>query len=157
MLFPINKILCPVDLSKLSAEGFRAGVELAQKIGAEVVVLHVVAPIPTTVYSAGMGVAFDVPGYQRELKNQRETELQGSIDKLEPLFKDIKVSTEVRFGATAESIVNAAEEGNFDMIVMSTHGETGLKRFVMGSVTERVVRLADLPVLCIHPRGDDSN
>jgi nucleotide-binding universal stress UspA family protein len=154
MLLPIDKILCPVDLSDLSLVGLRAGLELAGRLGAEVTALHVLAPVPIGVHTTGRLPAFEVPGYEAEVKAARERELSEMIDELDLPPARRGIVRQVRLGPAAEEIVVAAEEGDFDLIVIYAHGETGLKRLALGSVAERVVRLAQPPVLCIHPQEE---
>jgi len=62
----------------------------------------------------------------------------------------VKVSTMIQVGSAADQIVNTAAAEEFDLIVIATHGLTGWRRFVFGSVAEKVVRLAECPVLTIH-------
>ena len=72
--------------------------------------------------------------------------------KMEELKKDhIKVSVVTQDGAVPDTILAVAEETHADMIAMSTHGRTGMKRWLLGSVADRVVHHAHIPVMLIHP------
>ena len=62
-----------------------------------------------------------------------------------------RVTTEVRFGDPAEEIATCVEDKDIDLVVMATHGRTGLKRFVLGSVTEQVLRSVQVPVMLVRP------
>ncbi len=151
-MLPINKILCPTDLSKPSYEALRAANELALHFSAELILIHVVSPVPvypapvtpgTTAPSAGL-----VASYQQEMEVYAKKSLDQVVQ--ERVSEGIKWDTRVTLGDAAEEIVGVAANDNVDLIVIATHGLTGWRRFMFGSVAEKVVRLAPCPVLTIQ-------
>jgi nucleotide-binding universal stress UspA family protein len=146
-MLPIRKIVVPTDFSEPAREGFLQARELAEHFGAELLVVHVNAPVE--IIPAGHGtVAFNVADYQKEMEAAAQTRMQEVI----AAEKDIPVSLTpvMRKGNVAEEIAAAGAEHNADLIVMATHGYSGWKKLLLGSVTERVVRTASIPVLTIN-------
>jgi len=133
-------ILCPTDFSELSGEAFHLAAALARDHGARLVVLHVAAPPPGVNY-AEMEKALARPdGCRRELE-----------DRLRGYAAPAGVAVEHRLaeGEPAAEVLRAAEDVGCDLIVMGTHGRTWLRRALMGSIAEQVVRRAPCPVLTI--------
>jgi len=147
MILPISKILCPADFSDPSYEGLKAVVEFARHFEAALTVIHAVNPMPImpgSFPSAGGYLQTVLKEIEESAKNSLQTILQTHVpDK-------IHAKALVVVGTSAQVITQAAVDEGADMIVIATHGESGWKKFIMGSVTERVVRLADRPVLTIH-------
>lgn len=141
----IRRILCPVDFSEPSEQALRYAIDLAQRFGASVKLLHVYQ-IPT--YALPDGALLARPDFLAELT----TELQKQMDALIRRYNDHGVSLEgeVREGIPFQEIDRVAEDEHADMIVMATHGRTGLKHVLLGSVAERVVRTAKVPVLTVR-------
>jgi nucleotide-binding universal stress UspA family protein len=116
-------------------------------------VVHALAPVPA-VLPAGVGqVSFNVDSYRDVLLKNAQVEIETVVRRRIP--SDIEFSTEIRWGTPAETIVEVSRERTFDLIVICTRGATGLSRFVSGSVTEKVVRLADVPVLTVQAENND--
>jgi nucleotide-binding universal stress UspA family protein len=144
----IEKILAPTDLSDLSCIGLRYAMETASEGAAEVVV-YLTVPIGEDWFpsSEGNNPARDYVAREKIM-----------LDKfLREKFADelgrLKITQKVAVGAAASSIVEFAEHEKVDMIVMSTHGRTGLSHILIGSVTEKVVERAPCPVLVVpRPR-----
>lgn len=143
---PINirKILVPVDFSDCSRKALRYALAFARQFSAQVVLLHVVHVNYT-------GIEFgliDFPVLEEEMaKNARKsleemagTEVGGSAP----------VEVVVRVGQTVREIADAAREAETDLLVISTHGNTGLKHVLLGSTAENVVRYAPCPVLVVR-------
>ena len=130
-------VLHPTDFSEASQPACEKAVELARQCGAKLTVLHVYAnPLMAE------GFAY-VPDPRPELE-----EKLGYVANEELA---IVVARELRVGAPAETIVGFAREHNCDLIVMGTHGRTGLSHLLMGSVAEIVVRRAPCPVMVVRP------
>jgi len=141
----ISKILAPTDFSELSQAGVRYALELAKVVGAEVTVYHVVSQGELMQYYNKLPVRpllHPVDTYQKAMSRFMKTHFAD-------LTADVKVHEQVEMGAAEESVVNLAEEQGMNLIVISTHGRTGLSHMLVGSVTEKVVRLARCPVLSI--------
>ena len=90
---------------------------------------------------------FDVPLYQQELFKGTEKQLSQTV--LEKIPQEIKVISEVKIGNPSDKIIEFAQEKNIDLIVMATHGRTGLSRIMIGSVTEKTIRESNIPTLTI--------
>ena len=141
----ISKILAPTDFSKLSQAGVRSALELAKAVKAEVTVYHVVSQGELMQYYNELPVRplmHPVNTYQQAMSRFMKTHFAD-------LTADVKVHEKVEMGVAEKNIVNLAEEEGMDLIVISTHGRTGLSHMLVGSVTEKVVRLAHCPVLSI--------
>ncbi len=148
----ISKILAPTDFSELSRAGVRSALELAKAVKAEVTVYHVVSPGELMQYHTELSegapeeqlrpLLHPVDTYQKAMSKFMKTHFAD-------LTADVKVHEKVEMGMAEKNIVNLAEEKGMDLIVISTHGRTGLSHILVGSVTEKVVRLARCPVLSI--------
>ncbi len=138
-MLAIRTVLHPTDFSERSEFAFRLACSLARDYGARLVVLHVAEP-PTAV--AGEGVVMLPPAFDLEPLRER-------LQQLRP--EDLKIPVEHRLvqGDAATEILRVAGEAKCDLIVMGTHGRTGLGRLLMGSVAEQVVRKASCPVLTV--------
>ena len=146
-MLPVKKILCPTDFSEPSIEALKVANELAQHFSAELLIVHVINPIPIVSTPTGP-MSFNVSLYQKELEDSAKKSLQGIINKM--VAKGLKVVPVVAYGIAADEIVRIAEEQNIDLIVIATHGRTGFRHLISGSVTEKVVRIASHPVLTIR-------
>ena len=142
-MLPFNKILCPTDFSEASDKALEAASELALHFSGEVILLHVVHPLAVV----PQATRFDVPLYQSEMETYARTRLQEIVEKG---MTGITFHQAVVLGGAADEIVNVAKQKNADVVVIATHGQTGWRRVMFGSVAERVVRLAERPVLIIH-------
>ena len=145
-LFKLKKILVPIDFSNSSKDALPRATLLAAHFGAEVVLLHVVEKFPID-YLLGRELMNQtlVP-----LMKQAETDLEqmaGSLRK----STGLDVSAVVSDGKPFEVICQTAKPLGADLIVLTTHGYTGLKHVWLGSTTERVVRHAPCPVLVVRP------
>ena len=141
----ITRILVPVDFSAHSESAMRYALELARPFDAAIHLLNVVEdPLAAGVWSSEIYTA-EIAELQINLVRDAETRLGGWVP-----VSGGRITTEVRTGPAATQILEAARERGIDLIVMGTHGRTGLAHVVMGSVAERVVRLAPCPVLTLH-------
>jgi nucleotide-binding universal stress UspA family protein len=147
-MLPLKKILCPTDFSDPSIEAMGVACELAVNFSAELIVIHVVTPIPVMSTQHMSPTSFNVAEYQEEMKKSSTQHLRELVEKRVP--KAVSVRTLVVSGDPAEQIVNTAKNEGADLVVIATLGQTGMKRLVFGSVAEKVVRLAGQPVLTIR-------
>lgn len=151
-MFPLKQIVCPMDFSEPSLEGLRNAVELSEKFDAELTIAHVIEP------PSWSGLAYAPPTYS--LADMTTSVREEAIKRLNKLQSEM-VPEHVRYrlvtleGKAADEIVKLAGELSANLIVIATHGYSGFHRFVFGSVTERVVRTADCPVLTIRPRSTE--
>lgn len=144
-MFPLKKIICPVDFSEPSNEGLKAAVELAQYFSAELIIVHVVHVQP--VVTPGIPTTKTGRTYYQEVNELARTSLDEIVEKQVP--ESATARTNVLAGQPAFEIIKETEAEKADVIVMATHGWTGWRRFIFGSVAEKVVRTSPVPVLTI--------
>ncbi|HEY6200912.1 MAG TPA: universal stress protein [Candidatus Binatia bacterium] len=149
----VKKILAPTDLSDLSRAGVRYALETAALTGAEVVVYNVVgyseaAPYYDVEYGY---VGAYMPAVEDVVEEHRRHLEKFMRDNFAYLTAKVRVAEVVEVGTPYEKIVEKARAENADIIVLSTHGRTGLMHVLIGSVAERVVRMAECPVLTVRP------
>ena len=142
-MLPLKKLLCPTDFSEPSREALKVAVEFALHFGAQLSLVNVVPMLP--VLARDPNYAFKVPEYEQMLNADAEERLNELIGEVTTPLTNIR--TILGHGDAASEIVRIAEKESVDMIVIATHGMTGWRRVVFGSVAERVVRLAKCPVL----------
>jgi nucleotide-binding universal stress UspA family protein len=138
-----DEILVPTDGSEGSAEAIEEAVELAATTGATV---HGLFVIDTRDYSALSETQW--LAVEDELRAAGESALETVIDRAAAAGVDAE--TTIERGVPHEEILGYADEAGADLVVMGTHGRTGLGRFLIGSVAEKVIRSADVPVLVIR-------
>jgi len=137
-----KKILFPTDFSPASQEALRWATSLARDTGATLIIAHVEEP--PMAYGGGEMYVADDEGDREELRR--------ALVKVVPLDSKVPFEHQLLVGDPATAIVEAAENDGADIIVLGTHGRTGITRLLMGSVAEAVVRRANCPVLTIkHP------
>jgi nucleotide-binding universal stress UspA family protein len=147
---PFRKILLTTDLSDESRRAFEPLARFAVSEGVAVTALHVVEDIPVIPHGAPTAPPQHAPGVDRREEAAREW----LAEHLGDFPEDSVVTVEViRAAKVPEAIAEFAGEGGFELIAMSTHGRTGFRRMVLGSVAEHVIRHADVPVL-VFPRLD---
>jgi nucleotide-binding universal stress UspA family protein len=144
----IKRILVPVDLSKHSLKALDYAVELARPLGAELHVLFVVEPIYYAVPDLAGAAAGAVGGLIEEQKQAARAQLE----KLRARYakKRVVLRPLLQTGTPYQAIVAAAKALRADLVVMGTHGRTGLAHALLGSVAERVVRHCASPVLTLR-------
>ncbi|HDR17047.1 MAG TPA: universal stress protein [Desulfobacteraceae bacterium] len=152
-MLPIKKILCPVDFSTPCYKALARARELAAHFSSTLTLLHVVSPIPVIPNST-----FPSAAHVPDLLSEMEESASRSLAELEEDFagKGINCKTIVVHGAPADQIVATASAENSELIVIATHGMTGWKRVLFGSVAEKVVRYSPCAVLTIRaPETDE--
>lgn len=149
-MIQIERILAPTDFSVHAEHALRYACGLAERLGADLLVLHVLSEIvPTGPDPLLMPVM--PPQFYQDDEDRASRSLQKVLD---PAWgKPRSVSTAVRWGTPAEAIVDFAAEQTADLVVISTHGRSGLSHVLLGSVAERIVREAPCPVLTIRDHG----
>lgn len=146
-MLPFKTVLCPTDFSAPSCEAVSAASEVARMFSAPLVLVHVVQPLPAAA-TAASGYPVDIEALETALlehAKQRLHELAHAH-----VGRDVATSVRVVRGSVAAEILDVANGEGVDLIVISTHGETGLRHVLLGSVAERVVRMATCPVLTVH-------
>jgi nucleotide-binding universal stress UspA family protein len=147
---PWSTILVPHDFSSSANHATALARDVAKKFGARLVLLHV-AEIPssmaleTAVVPEGGGAPISIREYATSSAGQHLADLAARLEK-----DGATVSTAVAVGRPVDEILRVAADEKADLIVMGTHGRTGLRALVTGSVTERVVRTSTVPVLTVR-------
>jgi universal stress protein A len=138
----IQHILCPIDFSPPSRNALRYANEFAKAMNAKITAMHVIQPQPI---AADINVPYIPP----------ETEMeQAAKDNMAHLIREIVsegvlVEQVLAFGLPSECIIEQAKKGNVDVIILGTHGRSGISRLLMGSTAESVIRHATCPVLVV--------
>jgi len=146
-MIEIGRILAPTDFSAHAEGALRYACALAERLGAELHVLHVLTEIvPTGPDPLLMPVM--PPQFYQDDEDRAARTLETAVDV--SWGKPRSLSRAVRWGTPAEAIVDYAAEQKADLIVIATHGRTGLSHVLLGSVAERIVREAPCPVLTIR-------
>lgn len=144
----LSRILVPTDFSPSSDAALEYAKMLAERLSVSMHVLHVIEE-PDVAGGWGSEV------YISELPRIREAAQREAEKRLNGIFTAnergrLKVSTEVADGRAARTIVEVARQQEIDLIVMGTHGRSGVARLLLGSVTEKVLRTASCPVLAVR-------
>ena len=153
---PTKSILVATDFSECSKAALHAAAEWAKRVGACLDVIHVWSipsfPLPPafTGDPRANQLLVDLP------RQQAETNLQHFVQQASDAGIFVRNAL-LQFGDPAEVIGQIAERNGYDMIVIGTHGRSGLSRLMLGSVAEKVVRLATRPVLSVHGEPARSN
>ncbi len=139
----MNTILYATDFSEASKSAFPLAYSLARDHGARLIVLHVVL---TGTYE----IANLAQLGQGESARQFEEDIRHDLQRLQPPDDRVPMEYKLAKGDPATAIIKVAEETACDLIVLGTHGRTGLRRVLMGSVAEHVLRSAPCPVLVVR-------
>ncbi|HYB20565.1 MAG TPA: universal stress protein [Thermodesulfobacteriota bacterium] len=154
----LTRILAPTDFSKYSGFALEWAAYLAQCMKAELVLLHVLSEEEGKIIEEviGEGAVVQIPkGIRQDVVKDRQEKLKGQYDMVVPrdIKESLKVAQMTRIGVPFLEIVKVAREEEVDLIVMGTHGRTGLSHVLIGSVAEKVVHHAHCGVLTIkHPQ-----
>lgn len=143
---PFNKILVPVDFSPHSSEAIRTAADLSAKYQGSVTLTYVWQPVN---YTLPEGYVLYTANQLTDLLQRFEKELQ-TAKQIAVDAGAKQVETKMLEGSPASEIVNFAEQGGYTLIVMGTHGRTGVSHALLGSVAEKVVRKAACPVLTVR-------
>jgi len=153
-----SKVLVPLDGSEVSERALAHAQSLAGAFDARVYLLHVISLAHE--YEALRGAGQESPTaveysleLSREVTANRQTRAEAYLKATAARLEEsgTQVETSVRQGSTLENITHFVSENGIDLIVMSTHGRGGLGRVLVGSVTDRVIRSSQVPVLAIPP------
>jgi nucleotide-binding universal stress UspA family protein len=154
-----KRLLVPLDGSRFALRALRYAAEVAQRFSAEVILIQVIKPT-TPVIDAGAAVGVSPAAAEITVQAAREADqrnaararryLGGKVGVIRS--RHIQSSYHVLMGDAARSIVEFSEKEKIDLVVMTTHGKSGLKRALMGSVADVVIRESGKPVLVIRPQ-----
>jgi universal stress protein A len=143
----IRKILVAVDFSEYSTAALQYATYLAESFGASLTLVHSVEPY---VYPEDLSAGFTIEEVDARWSQKQKEKLEALRQTLKP---GIPSTVIVTMGTAWNRIVGMAKSQNADLIVIGTHGRTGIKHALMGSTAERVVRHAACPVLVVHASG----
>jgi universal stress protein A len=143
-----SKILVPVEYSEPCREALELAGALAAPASATLVVLHAweVPSYVTDHVSPGGHSLFDM------VRSRAEEEMKAFLSRAK-LPSGVKVETRIESGEPAHVVLNGIRDTQSDLVVLSTHGRTGLSHMVLGSIAEKIVRLSPVPVLTVPSRG----
>lgn len=151
MFVSIHRILFPTDFSEPAMEAQKYAMALADRFGAELHLLHVVAP-EVAMPLPDSTTSWMLPA--TDLKLLVETAEKRLLQELGSGWTEgCRTKHTAVVGNAVEEIVKYAKEHEIELIVIGTHGRTGLSHLLLGSVAEKLVRLATCPVLTVHPQG----
>lgn len=148
----IQHLLVPLDGSVAARQALPWASELAERTGARITLIHIVPPVEQMFAAAStrpmmpMPVVTDPIAQSGEMKSAARRDLEDAREQLPP---GAGVEIAVGEGAPGDSVVREAIERETDVIVMSTHGRGGLRRVLLGSVADEVVRRAPCPVMLV--------
>jgi nucleotide-binding universal stress UspA family protein len=145
MMKEIHRILVGVDFSPTSDRALAYAATLAQKVGAELLLLHVYQ-IPAFAFPETIVPA--PPETIDRLIGESRKHLEALAERVRS--HGVSAAIDLVPGAAFAEIVSRAREGNFDLVVVGTHGRTGLRHALLGSVAEKVVRKSPVPVLTVR-------
>jgi len=150
----IKRIVVPVDFSETSLRALDYAVQLSRPLNARLTVVHVVEPVYYPMAGDLDGLGLNLSAVYTEIERAARARMTQLAAKLKA--RRIVVRTLLTHGTPHHVIVESAKKLKADLIIMSTHGRTGLSHALMGSVAERVVRLAGCPVLTVSGRTADT-
>lgn len=151
-MFDIKTIVVPTDFSKISFSAFEYARDLAERMNADIHLIYVMEKTPPFLAAKSI----DMP--EDEILKKMEIEARKRLHETALNFNEdtnIKVEEVLRLGNDFEEIVSYSKEIDADLIVIATHGRTGVLHSLLGSVAEKVIRFAKCPVLVISPNEED--
>jgi universal stress protein A len=149
----IRSILLPTDFSECGNYALSYAASLARTFDASLICIHVIEPIVPTVGYSGMTEPLPIADITDQLEDSAERELPKLTECEE--CAGLEVEEVIAHGEAASEIVRVAKDRKVDLIVVSSHGRTGLGRILFGSTAEAVVRHAPCPVLVVKPAKEE--
>lgn len=164
----VKNILVPIDYSVDSTRALQWGASLAEKYGTKLLLLHVILKAVEEVYPEGVGLVSPTSSFYGRLApssptHGRQPIIIDLVDKAQTEFDDfaakhlkaaVPVQAKVAVGKPVEEILRVAREDKVDLIVMGTHGRTGMRHLLLGSVAEEITRHAPCPVFAVRIGAD---
>lgn len=144
-----KRILVPIDFSEYSKNALQFSIHFARQFRAELVLIYVVESI---IYPADFSFGqVGFPNVEDELRRKGEDEIEKLIKK--EIKKSVKARRIIRTGKPFVEITKAANDEKVDLIIIASHGHTGVEHMLFGSTAEKVIRKAPCPVLVLRPSG----
>ena len=151
----LRQILLPTDFSGCANYAVPYAAAVARATGARIICVHVVEAVVPAVGYTGLAEPMPIADISEQLEDSAERELPKLTDCEE--LKGVEVEEVIVHGDAAAEIVSLAEEREADLIVIASHGRTGLGRMIFGSTAEAVVRHASCPVLVVKPPQEEES
>jgi nucleotide-binding universal stress UspA family protein len=151
----IRSILFPTDFSDCGNYALSYATSLARTFGASIICLHVIEPLVPSVGYSGMTEPLPIADITDQLEDSAERELPRIADCEE--CAGLEIEEVIVYGDAAPEIARVARERKVDLIVISSHGRTGIGRILFGSTAEAVVRHASCPVLVVKPAQEEAS
>lgn len=149
-MFKVKNILLPTDFSKISLTAAEYAVELASQYNAKLHVLNVLEKTPPILAIRSLDLSREK--IIESIENDANKQLEECIKKIKKLG-DVEIVPAIRKGIDYEEIINYSKEKKIDIIVIATHGRTGILYTLLGSVAEKVIRYSKIPVLVTTPKS----
>jgi nucleotide-binding universal stress UspA family protein len=147
-MLKVKKILCPIDFSEGSYKALEMACGYADHFAADLILVHVVAPVPTTMAGPEPAMAFDVNSYEGHLMKTNEKHIKKVAEERVP--DDINVRPMIVRGDPADQIIRTASDEGVDLTVIASRGHASFKEMLFGSVAERVIKHSKNPVLSVR-------
>ena len=147
-MIEVKRIVCPTDFSPTSSRAVDYAAAMADSFGARLLLLHVIPEMTYPLRSFGMSSSF--PHLKEELHERARDALKERSNDVLKKMPNVKVRHDLRDGEAHEAVLACAKDENADMIVMGTHGHTGITHALLGSTAEKVVRTSACPVLTVR-------
>jgi nucleotide-binding universal stress UspA family protein len=146
-MIKLSRIVCPTDFSPTSSRAVDYAATMANSLGAELILLHVIPAMDYPLRSFGMSASFQ--HIIEELEARANESLDKRVKVLKETMPNVNTRTAVGHGEAHEATLKCAEDEAADMIVLGTHGHTGITHALIGSTAEKVVRLSKCPVTTV--------
>lgn len=141
--------LVPTDFSEDAEQALAYAIALGQQLQARLTLLHVIHDLPIGAGDMAAALPYE---YMQEIETGVQQSMEGLLDRVRDAGLEGDVA--IVHGVPFQAIVDAAQDRQVDLIIMGTHGRTGLPHVLLGSVAEKVVRLASCPVLVARGQAD---
>lgn len=161
-MITVKRVIWPTDFSEHSLAALKVANDFALRFGSRLALIHVIADMPYIPVAASTvpGVVASTPPQGFDIESFMETQKKNAKHALDDIVanrvsKDLETSIHIPRGNSADEIIGLADDAESDLIVIAKHGTSGFKRFLYGSIAEKVVRLSTCPVLTIHTEEEE--
>lgn len=148
-MFTIKNILLPTDLSKTSLTAASFALDIAAQYNAKIHLLYVLEKTPPILAIRSIDISEEK--IIKEIDEDAKSQMNEVLKKVKEINNNIEVTPVINKGLDYEEIINYSKNAGIDLIVIATHGRTGLLHTLLGSVAEKVIRYSKIPVLVITP------
>lgn len=145
-----KKILCPVDFSEFTGDVVTYAADISKQYGAELHVLHVIPNLTYFTPYESFLTPENLVAMEKNIQDEVDRDFKKVLSKV-----GVDVRKVVRTGVAFVEIIDYAKTEGIDLIVMGTHGRSGIEHILIGNVAEKVVRKSPCPVMTIRPRGKE--